>query len=192
MHNPSIIQGLGWVILLFLYILQVTQETAVPIKRMWVLPQMAVAQGLGPDLPSCVTLPHELASPGLGSLIRVGWSNATASTSQGDAWHTAGPASCQHLSEDRQREAKKEGGATRFMWPLFRNSYKMRDFCLLSPQKEKTKTWPQHPPTHLSKPHHTVRMSFSEDPQGSPGEQTTLYIGLRGNAMGPGQNTSPL
>lgn len=72
MHNPSIIQGLGWVILLFLYILQVTQETAVPIKRMWVLPQMAVAQGLGPDLPSCVTLPHELASPGLGSLICVG------------------------------------------------------------------------------------------------------------------------
>lgn len=106
MHNPSIIQGLGWVILLFLYISQVTQEAAVPI-RIWVLPQMAVAQGLGPDLSSCVTLPCELASPSLSSLICVGWSNTT---SQGHAWHAVGPASCQHLSQrtGKGRPKKRE------------------------------------------------------------------------------------
>lgn len=51
------------------------------------------------------------------------------------------------------------------MWLLFRNSYKMRDFCLLSPQKKKKKK-PGHStrPPHLSEPHHAVRMGFSEDP----------------------------
>lgn len=33
------------------------------------------------------------------------------------------------------------------MWLLFRNSYKMRDFCLLSPQKKKKK------PGHSTPPH---------------------------------------
>lgn len=47
-HNLSIIQGLGWVILLFLYISQVTQEAAVLMERMWLLHQRAVAQGLAP------------------------------------------------------------------------------------------------------------------------------------------------
>lgn len=76
------------------------------------------------------------------------------------------------------------------MWLLFRNSYKMRDFCLLSPQKKKKKkTWPQHPPPNTSLNPITLSGWAS---QRTPGEQTTLYIGLRGNAMGPGQNTSPL
>lgn len=50
------------------------------------------------------------------------------------------------------------------MWLLFRNSYKMRDFCLLSPQKKKKKPGHSTRPPHLSEPHHAVRMGFSEDP----------------------------
>lgn len=74
------------------------------------------------------------------------------------------------------------------MWLLFRNSYKMRDFCLLSPQKKK-KNMATAPAPHTSLNPITLSGWAS---QRTPGEQTTLYIGLRGNAMGPGQNTSPL
>lgn len=47
-HNLSIIQGLGWGILLFLYISQVTLEAALLVERMWFLHKRAVAQGLAP------------------------------------------------------------------------------------------------------------------------------------------------
>lgn len=61
------------------------------------------------------------------------------------------------------------------MWLLFRNSYKMRDFCLLSPQKKK-KTWPQHPPPNTSLNPITLSGWASQRTHKGPLENRPRYI----------------